>query len=224
MRILIIDDDQHLRDSVCQILSQATFVVDTAEDGEQGASLACVNPYDLIILDYNLPKKNGSTVCQQIRARGYTVPILVLSVVDETNNKIDLLNVGADDYLTKPFSPAELLARVHAILRRPKIIEHSILRAGDLSIDLMRQIVKRGKKTIELTQKQFLLLEQLLKHQDQVVSRSTLLEHAWDRNADPFSNTLETHISELRRKIDHNFRKKIIHTVPGRGYKLSIRV
>lgn len=221
MRILVIDDDPDVRESVRYTLGQTFFNVDTADNGELGVDLALNNSYDLIILDFNLPKKNGKSVCSDLRKQGCAIPILVLSVISETTNKIDLLNTGADDYLTKPFSTEELIARVRAMLRRPQEMSRPILQFDDVTLDQSKQIVRRGKKIIDMTHKEYLLLEYLLQHPNEIISRPVLLEYVWDANADILSNTIETHICGLRRKIDHGHKKKLIHTIPGRGYKLS---
>lgn len=220
MRILIIEDDKGISDFLKVSLENECFVVDTAEDGEKGSFLALTNDYDLIILDYILPKEDGHQVCEKIRKKGRTVPILILSVKSEVVTKVDILNIGADDYLTKPFSFEELLARIKALLRRPKQIESEVLKIDDLILDTKKHLVKRGKKEIYLTRKQFMLLEYLMKNQGMVLSRGMIMEHVWDMNTDPFSNTIEAHIRILRRKIDLPKRKKLIHTIPGIGYKI----
>ena len=222
MRILIVEDEKDIRDFVAKSLKAESFAVDTAADGEKGSFLARTNDYDLIILDNIMPKKSGLQVCEEIRKDGKTVPILILSVKSETNAKVDLLNAGADDYLTKPFSLDELLARVRALLRRPTQIENEILQIDDLIVDTSRQTVRRGGKDIYLTRKEFALLKYLLKNQGIVLSRGMIMEHVWDMTADPFSNTIESHILSLRRKIDTKGKKKLIHTVPGRGYKIDL--
>ncbi len=222
MRILIVEDEKDIRDFVAKSLKAESFAVDTAADGEKGSFLARTNDYDLIILDNIMPKKSGLQVCEEIRKDGKTVPILILSVKSETTAKVDLLNAGADDYLTKPFSLDELLARVRALLRRPTQIENEILQIDDLIVDTSRQTVRRGGKDIYLTRKEFALLKYLLKNQGIVLSRGMIMEHVWDMTADPFSNTIESHILSLRRKIDTKGKKKLIHTVPGRGYKIDL--
>jgi DNA-binding response OmpR family regulator len=151
-------------------------------------------------------------------------PIILLSVTASTEEKINLLNCGADDYLTKPFSFKELLARIRALLRRPRSIESDILEIGDLRIDVARQKVTRGGKEIYLTRKEFSLMEYLMRHRSMVVSRGMIMEHVWNADSDPFSNTIEAHILNLRKKIDQGFGGKLIHTVPGRGYKIDVRL
>ena len=223
MRILIIEDEKKIIDFLKKSLENECFVVDVAMDGEKGLYLAQTNNYNIIILDNVLPKKTGRQVCEEIRKDGKTVPIIMLSVKGETTTKVELLNAGADDYLTKPFSLEELLARIRALLRRPKQIESEVLKLDDLTLDTKRHLVKRGKKEVYLTRKEFMLLEYLMKNQGIVLSRGMILEHVWDMNADPFSNTIESHILSLRRKTDFKGTKKLIHTVPGRGYKIELR-
>ena len=222
MRILVVEDEKKIRDFLKTSLEAECFAVDVSEEGEQGSYLARTNEYDLIILDNVLPKKTGLEVCQDIRKIGRTTPILILSVKSETLSKVELLNAGADDYLSKPFSLEELLARIRALLRRQKDIESDILTVDDLALDTKRHTTKRGKKEIYLTRKEFMLIEYLMRNQEMVLTRGMIMEHVWDMTADPFSNTIESHILSLRRKIDTKGKKKLIHTVPGRGYKIDV--
>lgn len=222
MRILLVEDSKEIINFLKPSLEAEHFAVDVAEDGEKGSFLGRTNDYDLIILDIILPKKSGLEVCREIREKGKTAPIIVLSVKSETVTKVELLNAGADDYLIKPFSLEELLARIRALLRRPKQIKGDILEIDDLILDTKRCSVKRGKKEIHLTRKEFMLLEYLLRNMGIVLSRGMIMEHVWDMNVDPFSNTIESHILSLRRKMDFPGKKKLIHTVSGRGYKLDV--
>ena len=222
MRILIVEDEKEIRNFLKKSLESECFVVDTAEDGERGSYLARTNDYDLITLDNIMPKKSGVEVCREIRKDGKNAPILILSVKSETTTKVDLLNAGADDYLTKPFSLDELIARIKALLRRPQEVENELLKIDDLTIDTAKQIVKRGNKEIYLTRKEFTLLKYLLKNKSFVLSRNMIMEHVWDMSADPFSNTIESHILSLRKKIDHGHKTKLIQTIPGRGYKIDL--
>ncbi len=221
MRILVVEDNKKIRESLKKNLESECFAVDVAEDGEKGTQLALVNDYDVLILDNILPEKHGIDMCKEIRKAGNTTPIIILSVKQETCTKINLLNAGADDYLTKPFSFEELMARLYALLRRPQSIEDEILHIDDLSLDTKRYIVKRKSKEIKLTCKEFMLLEYLMKNQGIVLSRGMIMEHVWDMYSDPFSNTIETHMLSLRKKIKDTD-KKLIHTVSGRGYKIDI--
>jgi len=221
MRILIVDDNSDIRQYLKEILTSEGFVTDTAGDGESGSYMARVNTYDAIILDNILPKKNGKEVIKDIRQNKICTPILMLSVEDELDTKVSLIDMGADDYLSKPFSAKELLARIRALIRRPQNITPSILKAGDLSLDTLNQKASRGGKEIYLTRKEFALIEYLMRNKGNVISRGVLMEHAWQDGADPFSNAIETHIRNLRKKIEFHHRGKLIHTVPGRGYKID---
>lgn len=220
MHILVVEDEREISDFLRVSLEAECFLVDTAFDGEAGSHLGRTNNYDLIILDNILPKKEGREACKEIRAVGKTTPIIMLSIKSETTMKVDLLNAGADDYMTKPFSLEELLARMRALLRRPKEIEDEVLRVDDLILDVKRHSVKRGKKDIYLTRKEFILLSYLIKNAGSAMSRGMIMEHVWDMNIDPFSNTIESHILSLRKKIDTKSKKKLIKTVPGIGYKI----
>lgn len=222
MRILIIDDQKEIVDFLKKGLESVCFAVDAAMDGEQGSYLAMTNDYDLIVLDNNLPKKNGKEIAREIRDEGKNTPIIMLSVHSDISTKVDLLNLGVDDYVTKPFSFDELLARIKALLRRPPKIEDEILQVGSLTLDTKRHAVRRDDKEIYLTKKEFMLLEYLMRNNGVVLSRSMILEHVWDMNADPFSNTIESHILSLRKKIDTGCKKKFILTVPGIGYKMEV--
>lgn len=222
MRILVIEDEKEISDFLKANLESDCFAVDVASDGEKGSFLARTNPYDLIILDYMLPKKNGNEVCKEIREQKNKTPILMLSVKTEVEDKVSLLNGGADDYLAKPFAYSELLARVRALLRRPNTLHDDTLSFDDLELDIPRQSVRRGGHEIYLTRKEFMLLEYLMRNQGIVLSRAMIMEHVWDMNADPFSNTIETHILSLRKKLHTPKRHKIIRTLPGRGYKIEV--
>jgi len=221
MRILLIEDEKEISGFLKPCLEAENFIVDLAQDGEKGSFLARTNDYDLIILDIGLPKKQGDQVCKEIRGNNKNVPIVVLTIKSEIVNKLNLFDKGADDYLTKPFSFEELLARIRAVLRRPHQTENEILTVGDLTLDVKRHLVKRGSKEIYLTRKEFTLLEYLIKNQGLALSRGMIMEHVWDINADPFSNTIEAHILKLRQKIDKGNQIKLIHTIPGRGYKIE---
>lgn len=222
MRVLVVEDDRSISNFLRTTLEQEHFAVDVADDGERGSYLAKTNEYDVIILDNITPKKHGLSVCGEIRMAGKQTPILSLSVQSDLATKVALLNAGADDYLTKPFSTHELMARVRAILRRPKQIVRETLSIGDLTIHTRTHIVTRGASRPVLTRKEFMLLEYLVRNQNAAVSRSELLEHVWDMEADPFSNTIEAHIFTLRKKVECAGKQKLIHTVPGVGYKVAV--
>jgi len=221
MRILLIEDDQNISDFLLQALTNESFIIDVISDGDKGSFIARTNTYDLIILDHILPKKDGFQICQELRQSGITTPLLMLSVKTEVPFKVGLLNLGADDYMTKPFVFEELLARIRVLLRRPTSEKEAIHKVGDLTIDPATQRVMRGRKEIYLTRKEFILLEYMMRNAGKVLSRGMILEHVWNRESDPFSNTIEAHILNLRKKIDTG-RVKIIRTVPGRGYKIEI--
>ncbi len=220
MKILLVEDDESISKVLKNGLETELFAVDVATDGEEGSSMGRSNDYDLIILDFTLPKKNGLEVLADIRVKGKTVPVLVLSIESETDLKVKLLDGGADDYLNKPFSFKELMARIRALLRRPNKIEAEVLSVDDLKLNTKSYTVARGGKDIHLTRKEFMLLELLMKNQGDVISRGMINEHVWDNEADPFSKTIESHILSLRRKINPNGKKHLIETISGRGYKI----
>src|SRR5499426_644525 len=224
MRILIVEDRREISTFLLKALTQSSFSVDLAEDGERGSYLARTNEYDLVILDNILSKKTGLQVCQEIRASGKTVPILVMSVKPEPSTKVELLDAGADDYISQPFSLDELLAMIRALLRRPRQLSGEILIFEDLTLDTKAHIVRRANKEIHLTPKEFMLLEYLLRNKGAVLSRSMILEHVWNMDTDPFSNTIESHILSLRHKIDRSGETSIIRTVPGVGYKIPLEI
>jgi DNA-binding response OmpR family regulator len=221
MNVLIVEDDKDILDFLRTSLSDDGFSVDTAEDGKIGLWKALTNDYDLMILDNNLPYKTGREICAELREKRKNVPILMLSVRSEIDTKVDLLKIGADDYMTKPFSFAELLARIQALLRRPRKLEPRTFQLDDLTFDTGDRSVKRGSKKISLTLKESVLFEFLLRNRGAVVPRIAILEHVWGVSADPCSNTLETHIASLRRKLLHDKKRKLIHTLPGFGYKIE---
>ena len=225
MRILIIEDDIDTSDYIAQRLKEGCFATDCAHDGAAGIKLAKTSDYDLILLDYALPKKDGLAVCHEIRSQDHpsrrNVPIIMISVTAEVESKVRALESGIDDYLTKPFFFDELNARMNAVLRRPKSVTSHLFELDDLSLDTSTQKVTRGKKSIYLTRKEFALLEYLLRNKGSVVSRGAITEHVWDMNIDPVSNTIEMHILNLRKKLELPKKRKLIHSVPGRGYKID---
>lgn len=218
----MVEDEQQIADYLEMSLRAEYFAVDVAIDGESGMEMALHNNYDLVILDNILPGKSGLDICKAARGSGKTYPILILSARAETTTKVGLLDAGADDYLIKPFSLQELLARVRALLRRPRRVESTVLSIDDLVLDTQRHAAKRGKKDVTLTRKEFALLEYLMKNEDVAVSRGMLMEHVWNTSMDPFSNTIESHILSLRKKIDRGARRRLIHTVSGVGYRLGL--
>lgn len=221
MRILVIDDDPKISDFLKNNLETELFAVDVATDGEKGAYLGRCNDYDLIVLDNVLPKKNGLEVCKEIREKKKGVKIIMLSALSDVTTKVDLLDNGADDYLTKPFSFRELLSRVKALLRRPQVSTNEVIKIGDLVIDANNHEVTRGKKNIGLTRKEFMLLEYLAKNAGRTLTQMDIMEHVWDMELDSFSHTLKSHVRNLRAKIDGGRKTSIIQTVNGRGYKME---
>lgn len=224
MRILIIEDEVKIINFLKPNLEAEFYIVDTATDGEQGSFLARTNDYDLIILDYVLPKMDGLEVCKEIKKDKKNVPIIMLTIKSELDTKIKLFEQGVDDYLTKPFLFEELTARIKAVLKRPNKVDSKILRIDDLSVNLYSHIVKRCGKEIYLTRKEFCLLEYFIRNKGKLLSRALILEHVWDMNADPFSNTIEAHVLNLRKKINPNKKRRdLIHTIPSRGYKMELK-
>lgn len=220
MRILIVEDDERLRGILVRGLSEAAYAVDAVSNGEEAVRQIKINEYDAMVLDVRLPGMSGFDVCRAARERGVQTPILMLTARDEVADKIEGLDSGADDYLTKPFDFGELLARLRALLRRAPELLASEIRVADLLIDTRAQSVRRGGELIRLTAKEYALLEYLGRNVDSVVSRSDLVAHVWDDNHDPFSNAIEVHINRLRQKIDAG-RTPLIHTRRGAGYMLS---
>jgi len=222
MRMLIIEDEKEIRDFLSKSFEKDGYAVDTASDGQTGSYLARTTDYDIMIIDHILPKKLGLEVVKEVRESLRSNPIIMLSAKTEIPHKIQSFAEGVDDYMVKPFSFQELSARVKNILKRsPYSIKADIYKIEDLTIDLKGQEVTRNGKKIYLTRKEFLILECLAKEPGKVISRGTIMEHAWNMNTDPFSNTLETHMANLRRKISNKRKKKVlIKTVPGRGYKI----
>lgn len=222
MRILIIEDDADFREIMKTNLQAESFVVDTADDGDSGSYTARTNHYNLIILDYLLPGKNGDTVCRELRKQGIKTPILVMSVKTEVPDKILLLDSGADDYICKPFAFSELMARIRTLMRRPYETLQPTLVLDDLTIDTETKEVYRSGDTVYLTRKEYMLLECMTRKCGKIVTRAEIVEEVWDNEADPFSNTVEAHIRNLRKKLNKGGTdKKYIHTIPGRGYKVD---
>ena len=222
MKMLIIEDDRDICELIEYSFKEEGFSVDIALDGERGSFWGRTNVYDIIILDYSLPKKNGHTVCSEIRASGKSSPIIFLSVSYDVDKKVEALERGADDYMTKPFSFEELRARVRTILRRPKKVKNPIIKIGDISMDTNKQEVYKNAKSIYLTRKEYNLLEYLMRSPGAILSRSMIMEHVWDSDSDPFSNTVESHILKIRKKINTDSQKDLIRNIPGRGYTIGL--
>lgn len=221
MRILIIEDDQELAKALSECLAGEGMVCDICHDGETGSYIARTNSYDAILLDNILPKKNGLSVCRDLRNSNIKTPILVMSVHGQVDTKVDFLNSGADDFISKPFSIIELVARLKAIIRRPYDIQDPVMTIDDVTIDVPAQAVYKKGKQVYMTRKEFMILEFMSKKVGRVVSRNEIMDHVWEKDFDPFSNSIETHIRNIRKKIDTGKKKKI-HTVPGRGYRISL--
>ncbi|GAB6050152.1 heavy metal response regulator transcription factor [Hydrogenophilus islandicus] len=223
MKILIVEDEIKTGDYLCRGLTEAGFVVDLARDGRDGLHLAQSDDYDLAILDVMLPGIDGWAVLQGIRRAGKEMPVLFLTARDQVEDRVKGLELGADDYLVKPFSFAELLARVRTILRRGRSgNESTVLRVADLELDLLRRRVTRGGRRINLTAKEFALLELLMRRQGEVLPRSLIASQVWDMNFDSDTNVIEVAIRRLRAKVDDGYEPKLIHTVRGMGYVLEV--
>ncbi|BEU99208.1 response regulator transcription factor [Novosphingobium olei] len=223
-RILLVEDDPKISDYVAQGFSEQGFAVDRADNGRDGLFLATDSQFDVIVLDKMLPAMDGLAVLRALRAAEVATPVLMLSAQGSTDDRIAGLNAGADDYLGKPFSFAELLARVQALMRRgahQQKVQETALRCGDLELDRLTRQVKRGTRKIALQPREFRLLEYLMLHQGEVVTRTMLLESVWDYHFDPGTNVIDVHISRLRRKIDDGEEVGLFHTVRGAGYRLA---
>jgi heavy metal response regulator len=221
MRILVVEDDKKVAGFIKKGLSEEKYAVDVLYDGEEGVFWAVENEYDVIILDIMLPKKDGMSVCKELRAKEIITPIIMLTAKDTVEDKIKGLDVGADDYLAKPFSFGELLARIRALLRRSQAYKMPVLKLADLELDPGARKVTRGDKEITLTGKEYALLEYLLRNKGRVLSETRIVEHVWDMNYDPGTNVLNVYIHHLRNKIDKGFDKKLLHTIRGSGYVLK---
>ena len=222
MRILLIEDDLKLASFILKGFKEAGFAVDHCADGEDGLHMALSEPYDAAIVDIMLPKLDGFSLIDELRKRKITTPVIILSAKRSVEDRIKGLQTGSDDYLVKPFSFAELLARVQALIRRASgTAEPSSLVVGDLSMDLLTRKVIRGGKKIDLPPLEFSLLEYLMRNAGNVVSKTMIMEHVWDYNFDPQTNVVEVRICKLRDKIDNDFEEKMIHTVYGAGYVLE---
>jgi DNA-binding response OmpR family regulator len=222
MRILIIEDDRKAARLLARGLQEERFIVDVAHSGEAGDEMASVNDYDVIVLDWVMPDRDGVVVCRDLRERGISTPILMLTARDSLEDRVTGLNTGADDYLTKPFGFSELLARIHALLRRRSDSTRSVLlRVADLTLDPLSHRVTRGGVPISLTPKEYAILEVLMRHPGEAVSRASLAERVWEAEPATLSNLLDVHVSHLRRKIDVEHQPQLLHTVRGGGYMVG---
>ena len=222
MRVLLIEDDRKAARVLAKGLQEEGFVVDLAPTGEDGEEQATVNEYDVIVLDWLLPGKDGLAVCRALRGRGVSTPILMLTARDNLADRVSGLSTGADDYLTKPFAFAELLARIRALLRRSRLAQPAVLGVADLTLDPANRRVTRGGVPVALTSKEYALLEVLMRNADEIVSRTRLVERVWDEASDVIDNLVDVHVSHLRKKIDRRGSVPLIHTVRGFGYRLGL--
>ncbi len=222
VRVLVVEDDRKLASVIRQGLKEQGFSVDVCGDGRSGLGAALSTEYDALLLDVMLPGQDGFEVLRELRRRGSRVPVLVLTARSSVEDRVHGLDLGADDYLPKPFDFNELLARLRAITRRPAVEPQTTLKVADLVLDPARHVVTRAGRVIELTAKEFALLELLLRRQELIVTRSMILDHVWNTDYDGGSNIVEVYINYLRRKIDQDFEPKLIHTIRGSGYVLRV--
>ncbi|MCB1601963.1 MAG: response regulator transcription factor [Lysobacterales bacterium] len=224
MRVLIVEDDRNTREFIERALRESGYTVDATGNGRDGLFMATTEPFDLLLLDRMLPQVDGLTVLRTLRASKITTPVLILSALGDVDDRVEGLRAGGDDYLIKPFALSELLARVEALLRRPRHdspAQDTVLKVQDLELDRLKRTVRRGERRIDLQPKEFQLLEYLMRHADQVVTRTMLLEGVWDYHFDPKTNVIDVHVSNLRNKIDRGEDQALIHTVRGVGYRLG---
>jgi len=221
MRILVVEDEPRMASVIARGLREHSYAVDVAQDGDDGLYQCSINDYDLIVLDVLLPQRDGFEVCRELRARGTATPVLMLTARAAVDDRITGFEAGADDYLTKPFSFRELLARIHALLRRDSHLLPDEIEIGDLIINSSSHRVSRAGSSIQLTAKEYALLEYLARRAGQLVSRADIAAHVWDNDFDPFSNTIEVYMNRLRKKIDDGHLTKLLHTRRGEGYILE---
>lgn len=222
MRILVIEDNPKMARAIQNGLKANGYAVDVSYNGHEGEDLTAIEPYDLVILDLMLPDRDGVDVCRNIRRRGVSTPIIMLTALSGTDDKVAGLDAGADDYLTKPFEFEELVARVRAMLRRGEASEGHSLECDDLTLDLYTRTAKRGDQEYELSNKEFGLLEYLMRNPNRVLSRTQITEKVWDMNYEPGSNVIDVYISSLRKKIDRGHEHELIHTIKGAGYRFGV--
>jgi DNA-binding response OmpR family regulator len=221
MRVLMVEDDDRLASSVANQLRQAGFAVDVVAQGEDALRESAISPYDAIVLDLQLPDLDGVEICRRLRARGTPVRIIMATARDGVADRITGLDTGADDYLVKPYSVRELIARLRALLRRPEAALPTVYRVADLELDTATRVARRSERTIDLTTKEFVVLEYMMRNAGRVLTREQISEHAWDANYDPFSNVIDVYVARLRRKIDAPENPALIETVRGAGYRLA---
>jgi DNA-binding response OmpR family regulator len=222
MRLLVVEDEAKLADVLRRGLEEQGYAVDVAGDGEDGLALAEVEPYDLIVLDVLLPRLDGFAVCERLRAAKRNVPILMLTARDALDDRVHGLDSGADDYLTKPFAFRELLARVRALLRRSGETKSPLLRVGDIEINTISHEVRRGNQTVELTSKEYAVLEYFMRHPNRVVTRTQIAEHVWNYDFVAMSNVVDVYVGYLRHKLVDDREPRLFHTIRGSGYQLRV--
>jgi DNA-binding response OmpR family regulator len=223
MRVLVVEDERPIADFIKNGLTENGYSVDVASDGDEALHWPDVASFDIILMDVMLPIRNGIEVCRMLRERGVTTPILMLTARDAIEDRVRGLDNGADDYLVKPFAFAELLARIRALSRREPVLLGTRIEVGDLILDTITRQVTRSGSHLELTSKEFALLEYLMRHQDQVLSRTMIAEHVWNYDFDNATNVIDVHMKNLRKKIDEPFDHKLLQTVRGSGYRISYR-
>jgi heavy metal response regulator len=221
MRILVVEDEEAIAAFLRQGLTEAGYAVDLAVDGAEALHWAAIAAYDAILLDVMLPEQDGLAVCAELRRRGVRTPVLMLTARDTIGDRVHGLDSGADDYLVKPFAFVELLARIRALLRREPALKGTVLQVADLTLDSVSREVRRGGRVITLTTKEYSLLEFLMRHPNQSLTRATIAEHVWDYDFDSLTNIIDVHVFALRRKLDDGHEVKLLHTVRGVGYRLG---
>jgi DNA-binding response OmpR family regulator len=222
MRILVVEDEPDAARYLAKGLRQHTFAVDTAEDGATAICKVSVNSYDIVVLDVMLPDSDGFAVCKALRAAGHSMPIIMLTARGVVTDRVEGLNSGADDYLTKPFEFSELVARIKALLRRQPQLVDPVIRIADLVVDTHHRRVTRAGKLISLTTREYSLIEYLASRRGAVTGRAEISEHVWDETYDPASNLIEVYIQRLRQKLDYGFNARLLHTRRGEGYQLAL--
>ena len=222
MRVLIIEDNPKMAESIQRGLRENGLAADVSHSGFEGEDLAAVEPYDLILLDLMLPDRDGVDVCRNLRRRCVKTPILMLTALSGTEDKVAGLDAGADDYLAKPFEFEELLARIRALFRRGEASQGRVLECDNLALDLYTRRATRGEVQIDLSNKEFALLEFLMRNPNRVLSRTQISEKVWDMNSDPSSNVIDVYVSALRKKLDRGFEHELFHTIKGAGYRFGI--
>jgi heavy metal response regulator len=221
MRILVVEDEEAIAAFVVQGLAEAGYAVDLAADAAEALHWAAIAEYDVILLDLMLPDQDGLAVCAELRRRGVRAPVLMVTARDAVDDRVAGLDSGADDYLIKPFAFAELLARIRALLRREPALKGTVLQVADLTLDTASRAVRRGNRPIAVTSKEYSLLEFMMRHPNQTLTRAVIAEHVWNYDFDNLTNLIDVHIFALRRKLDDQYATKLLHTVRGVGYRLG---